>query len=380
MHEDQDSIRLQRYLSLAGHCSRRKAEELILQGRVSVNGRIVDTLGTKVPPGRARVEVDGKAIRWQAERTYILLHKPVGYITSLDDPADRPIVTDLLPKGMPRIYPVGRLDWDSEGALLLTNDGDLAHALMHPSKKVLRIYEVKLKGEVNDEGPIMKRLRDGITLDDGFMKPDRISALSFTGRHTWLQFHIHEGRNRILRRLCEAVGHPVLKLKRTQIGPISLSSLPVGAFRNLTSREIFELYEAVGLDPNIRPPEAGHSELGHVQLYKPSELPKNIPPPSAPPRRSSSRSAPPSRPGSSTQTTTKSPPKPTPAKPTSAKPITKDTSARPTSKPSPKSTTYPKPTSKPSPKPAPKSAPKSAPKTSPKSTTRPSAPRSPKKP
>jgi 23S rRNA pseudouridine2605 synthase len=269
MTEPQDQMRLQRYLSLAGHCSRRKAEELITQGRVSVNGRVVNTLGAKVDPSRARVKVDDKPVKLLAERIYILLHKPSGYITSLDDPADRPIVTDLLPKGMPRVYPAGRLDWDSEGALFLTNDGDLAHAVTHPSRKVTRVYEVKLKGEIDDEGPIMKRLREGVDLDDGFMKPDRVSMLRFTGRHTWLVFYIHEGRNRILRRYCEAVGHPVLKLRRTMIGPIDLSTLPIGAFRNLTSREIFDLYEAVGLNPMERPPEAGRADLEPVQLYEP---------------------------------------------------------------------------------------------------------------
>ena len=266
-----EKMRLQKFLSRAGHSSRRKAESLIKEGRVTVNGTIVTELGTQVRPEHSKVEVDGKAIRWRPERLYILLNKPRGYLTSLSDPTDRPLVIDLLPKGMPRVYPVGRLDWESEGALLLTNDGDLAHRLMHPSHHIGRVYEVKVKGEIVETGDTFKALKNGLKLEDGFFKPDRISVLSFTGKHTWLRFHIHEGRNRLLRRYCDAVGHPVLKLKRTHIGELELSQLPQASFRDLTQSEVFDLYEAVGVNPRQRPPQRAQQprkEKGAAQRVK----------------------------------------------------------------------------------------------------------------
>ncbi len=251
---NQDKQRLHKFLSSAGVTSRRKAEVLIASGRVKVNGKVVTDMGVMVTPGKSRIEVDNKPVFWHPERVYVLLHKPPGYITSLSDPEQRPLVVDLLPKGMPRVVPVGRLDWDTEGLLVLTNDGDLSHRLMHPSHKLPRVYHAKLKGEVRDDSPALLQLKEGVTLDDGFVQPDRVAILGYTSRHTWIEFEIHVGKNRIVRRLCEAVGHTVLKLRRAAFGPLTLEGLPQGAFRDLTPGEVKTLYQLVGGDVANAPP------------------------------------------------------------------------------------------------------------------------------
>lgn len=243
-----EKYRLQKFLSRAGVTSRRKAEKLIDQGRVKVNGTVVTEQGTSVTPGRTRVEVDGKPVFWTPERVYILLNKPTNYITTLDDPHDRPIVIDLLPKKLPRVVPVGRLDWDSEGLLLLTNDGDLAHAMMHPSTKVPRTYAVKVKGELTESDPPYLKLKEGLELEDGFIKPDKLKTTGFTGKHTWLEMELHSGRNRIIRRMCDAIGHTVLKLQRVAFGPLTLDGLQPGDYRDLTEDEVRTLYKEAELD------------------------------------------------------------------------------------------------------------------------------------
>ncbi len=246
--------RLQKYLSQAGFASRRKAEELIEQGRVTVNGVPVTKAGTKVTPGRSRVAVDGTPVFWKPERIYLLLNKPSGYITSLDDPEQRPVVTDLLPKRMPRVFPVGRLDWESEGALLMTNDGELAHRLMHPSFKTPRVYAVKVRGEVKDDGPIVEALTRGVRLEDGMVRPDRVTVHAHTGKHTWIEIALHIGRKRVIRRMCEAVGHEVLRLRRLSYGELTIKGLASGQHRDLTEEEVRGLYEATGADMRQRPP------------------------------------------------------------------------------------------------------------------------------
>ncbi len=245
-NRDNGAIRIQKFLSLAGIASRRHAEELIEQGRVKVSGRVVTEMGVLVVPGKSRVEVDNKPVFYSEERNYILFHKPSNCITTLDDPEKRTTVIDLLPKSLPRVFPVGRLDWDTEGLLLLTNDGDLAYKLMHPNAKVPRVYHAKVRGELKDTSAEFKRLQKGVELEDGLAKPDRVSVIKFTGNNTWLEIELHIGRNRIVRRMCEAIGYPVMKLRRVMFGDLTLDGLPLGAYRDLTEAEVANLYSQLG--------------------------------------------------------------------------------------------------------------------------------------
>ena len=267
------AIRIQKFLSLAGVSSRRHAEEMIAQGRVKVSGRVVTEMGTLVVPGKSRVEVDNKPVFYSEERNYILFHKPAECITTLDDPEHRTTVIDLLPKGMPRVFPVGRLDWDTEGLLLLTNDGDLAFRLTHPGAKVPRIYQAKVRGELKDASPEFKKLQNGIELEDGFAKPDRVSVLKFTGNNTWIEIELHIGRNRIVRRLCEAIGYPVMKLRRIAFGNLTLEGLPLGTYRDLTPEEVTSLYEQVGDLGNV-PIVRSKSGVRYARGFSPSERTK----------------------------------------------------------------------------------------------------------
>ena len=248
------AMRLQKFLSLAGVASRRHAEELIAQGRVKISGKVVTEMGVLVIPGKSRVEVDNKPVFYSEERNYILFHKPAGCITSLDDPENRTTVIDLLPKSLPRVFPVGRLDWDTEGLLLLTNDGELAYKLTHPGSKVPRVYHAKVRGELTDTSPEFKKLQKGVELEDGFAKPDRVSIIKFTGNNTWLEIELHIGRNRIIRRMCDAIGCPVMKLRRVMFGDLTLDGLPLGAFRDLTQEEVADLYSNVdsAMDVTVR--------------------------------------------------------------------------------------------------------------------------------
>ncbi len=242
----EDEMRLNKYLSKAGVASRRKSDEMIEAGRVVVNGEVCTELGTKVDPESAVVEVDGNRVELPVTYVYILLNKPRGYITTLDDPEDRPIVIDLLPEKMPRIWPVGRLDWDSEGLLLLTNDGKLTHLLTHPSFEVEKRYAVKVRGSMKDDSPELRQLQTGVELDDGLTKPAQVALRAHTDKHTWLEFAIHEGRNRQIRRMCEAVGKDVLRLRRLSLGNISIEGVSPGAYRPLLPEEVIELYKCVG--------------------------------------------------------------------------------------------------------------------------------------
>ena len=242
----QEGIRIQKFLSLAGIASRRHAEELVEQGRVKVSGRVITEMGVHVIPGKSRVEVDNKPVFYSEERNYILFHKPAECITTLDDPEHRTTVIDLLPKSMPRVFPVGRLDWDTEGLLLLTNDGDLAYRLTHPGAKVPRVYHAKVRGELKDTSPEFKKLQYGVELEDGLAKPDRVSILKFTGNNTWIEIELHIGRNRIVRRMCDAIGYPVMKLRRVAFGNLTLDGLALGAFRDLSEAEVASLYAQVG--------------------------------------------------------------------------------------------------------------------------------------
>ena len=238
-------VRLQKILSTAGVASRRTAETLITQGRVSVNGTPVTALGTKADPTTDDSRVDGRRIKPAGRPRYILMNKPRGYITARSDPQQRPTVIDLLAKGGIRdyIYPVGRLDYDSEGLLLLTSDGDLAARLTHPRHGIEREYEVKVRGV--PEPRLLERLARGVVIDGRKTAPAKARLLrSFAGTggaQALISLVIHEGRNRQVRKMCDAIGHPVVRLRRVRIGPIVDERLKPGEFRDLSSRELRSL-------------------------------------------------------------------------------------------------------------------------------------------
>ncbi|AET66774.1 pseudouridine synthase family protein [Desulfosporosinus orientis DSM 765] len=246
--------RIQKVLAQAGVASRRHAEQLIIEGRVRVNGVRISELGCKVSI-EDHIEVDGKPIKRSEKLHYYLLNKPVGVITSAHDPQGRPTVIDYM-KGVPvRVYPVGRLDYDTSGALVLTNDGELAHRLMHPSYGVEKTYRVWVRSPVSLNA--LELLRRGVLLEDGNTAPaivERLSGVSQTSGKSKennlevLEVTIHEGRNRQVRRMFAAVGYPVVKLERIRFGSLSQGySLPTGAYRALTKEEIKELRSKVGL-------------------------------------------------------------------------------------------------------------------------------------
>lgn len=237
--------RLQKFLAHAGLGSRRSCEKLIENKQVKVNGQIIDKLGTLIDPLTDKVEVNNKAIFKKENKVYILLHKPAGYVTTVKDPQGRSTVMDLMVNIKERVYPVGRLDYETEGLLLLTNDGQLSYRLTHPKHKVIKIYEALVKG-IPDSSDL-KKLQKGVILDDGMTQPAKVKVLEKYADKTLLQLGIFEGRNRQVRRMCRAINHPVLNLKRTQIGPIILGNLPKGSFRHLTPAEVKGLLKSVGL-------------------------------------------------------------------------------------------------------------------------------------
>ena len=249
--------RLQKILSAAGVASRRAAEDLIRDGRVSVNGTTVTELGTRADATQDDIRVDGRRIKPPARRRYILLNKPRGYITSRSDPQRRPTVIDLLAAHGIRdyVYPVGRLDFESEGLLILTSDGELADRLTHPSHEVGREYEVRVRGVPDDRA--LDRLARGIVIEGRRTAPAEVRLLkTFEARagsaQALLSLVLHEGRNRQVRKMCEAVGHPVVRLRRVAIGPIADDRLRPGDFRDLSTQEVGALKRAAGLAPSTR--------------------------------------------------------------------------------------------------------------------------------
>jgi len=237
--------RLQRVLARAGLASRRACERLIVEGRISVNGTIVTTLGTKIDPMRDVVRVDGKRIALRARaHTYLMLNKPRGCVTTLHDPEGRPTVRDLVKGVRARVYPVGRLDFDSEGLLLLTDDGDLARALMHPSGGVVKTYLAKVRGQPPAEA--LARVERGGILLGGRPTLPATARIVRQGANPWLEIGIVEGRNRQVRRVLEVVGHPVLRLRRVGYGPLRLGSLAPGQSRPLRPEEVRQLRRTVG--------------------------------------------------------------------------------------------------------------------------------------
>lgn len=235
--------RLQKTLARAGFGSRRACELLIEAGRVTVDGRIAE-LGNRVDPELQVICVDGKLAPTSLQTVYYLLNKPDGVVTTAHDPQGRPTVLELVQSPV-RVFPVGRLDMSTEGLLILTNDGRLAHLLTHPSSGISKEYLVRVEGDPSPAA--IRRLREGVELDDGITSPAQVSRVS----DGLLRIVIHEGRNRQVRRMCAAVGHDVTRLVRTRIGPLHDPTLPPGEFRQLSQREVRELHAAVGMSDNV---------------------------------------------------------------------------------------------------------------------------------
>ena len=241
--------RLQKIIAEAGITSRRKAENLIQEGRVSIDGRTITKLGTIADLEKNKIRINGKLITGDKEKIYILLNKPQNYITSLDDPQDRPKVIDLLRKVQVRVFPVGRLDFDAEGLLLLTNDGELAQRLLHPSFAVPRTYLVKVKGV--PDVMMIKNLRTGIHLSDGITSPAKVFLVAKTKNNSWVRVTVTEGRNKLIKRMFAEVGHPVLKLKRITFGPFSLGNLKPGEYTVLPAGEARKLLHQLLKKPTL---------------------------------------------------------------------------------------------------------------------------------
>lgn len=239
-----EKIRLQKIIADSGFCSRRKAEEFISQGRVKVNGRLCK-LGDKALPNKDLITVDGEQIRThkRKEMHYIMLHKPRGYVTTMNDEFDRKCVTDLISDFPDRVYPIGRLDKNSEGLLLFTNDGNFANEIMHPSHHISKTYRVTVRPDINDEQLV--QLSEGIVIDGRKTQPATVIVLDKQPGRVVLQITIHEGRNRQIRKMCEEVGLEVARLKRTSIGPLRLGMLQPGEYRELKPDELRAIRTAI---------------------------------------------------------------------------------------------------------------------------------------
>ncbi len=238
------NVRLHKVIADCGITSRRKAEGYILDGRVTVNGSTVTELGTKVNPLTDTIQVDGNTIELSAiDKVYIVMNKPRAYMTTLSDPEGRPTVMELIYGVKQRIFPVGRLDYLSEGLLILTNDGDLANMIMHPKYEVEKVYEVKVFGHVN-EG-ILSRIRRGVMTEDGLMKPKSVRVIEQLPNKTWLEFRLNEGKNREIRKICDAVDLTVDKLRRVAIEALNIQTLGVGKYMFTTRKE---LLKALGMN------------------------------------------------------------------------------------------------------------------------------------
>jgi 23S rRNA pseudouridine2605 synthase len=238
-------VRLQKVLAEAGVGSRRHCEELIGAGRVEVDGQTVRRFGARVDPEHQVIRVDGKRIPARPGLVYLAFNKPPKVLTAMSDPRGRKTITDFLGDRSERLFHIGRLDYDTEGLMLLTNDGELAHRLAHPSFEVAKTYLAEVTGPVPKD--LGRRLQTGVELDDGVATADRFRVIDRSGNRALVEITLHEGRKHIVRRMLAATGHPVSRLVRTDVGPIRLGTLKPGASRELTTREIGELYAAVGL-------------------------------------------------------------------------------------------------------------------------------------
>jgi 23S rRNA pseudouridine2605 synthase len=260
--------RLQKLIAAAGIASRRHAEELIVSGRVTVNGKVITELGSKADPEKDHVKVNGKLINptlKAREKVYVLLNKPKGYLSSVSDPEDRPLVVDLLPPSLGRLHPVGRLDFNTEGLLLLTNDGDLTNFITAARNQVKKVYEVKVKG-LPPEGAL-QRLRRGVTLDDGTRTaPAEITRLKETATNAWFEIILHQGRNQQIRRMFDLIGYSVVKLRRVSIGSLRDDNLKTGYWRLLSSSEVTRLMKTQDkkqVGSPRRPRLANHGRAQH---------------------------------------------------------------------------------------------------------------------
>jgi 23S rRNA pseudouridine2605 synthase len=240
-----DGVRLQKVLAQAGLGSRRACEQLVAEGRVEVDGRRVREQGLRVDPERAVIRVDGTRIATAPGQVYLVLNKPRGVVSTMADPQGRPSLGDYVADRRERLFHVGRLDADTEGLILLTNDGELAHRLAHPSHAVAKTYLAEVSGPVPRD--LGARLRRGVELEDGLARVDRFRLVGTAGGRAMVEIVLHEGRKHVVRRLLAAAGHPVHRLVRTQIGPVSLGTLASGRLRHLTRHEVAALYSAAGL-------------------------------------------------------------------------------------------------------------------------------------
>jgi len=231
--------RLQKVIAQAGIASRRHAEKMITAGRVKVNGKIITELGTKVEVGKDKISVDDKALAVDTKKYYILLNKPKGYVTTMSDPEGRKTVADLVKDIPARLHPIGRLDYDTEGLLLMTNDGDLTYALTHPKHEIRKTYAVKVQDIPKDS--LLEQLARGVELEDGMTAPAEVAMIDIVEGNAILEITIYEGRNRQIRRMCEKIGHPVLRLKRKRMAFLTLDKVQRGRYRYLMPREINEL-------------------------------------------------------------------------------------------------------------------------------------------
>lgn len=243
MAKSTEGERLQKVLARAGVASRRRAEKLIAEGRVRVNGHRVTEPGTRVDPEFSHIEVDGEPVGLET-RVYYALNKPPEVVTTLDDPQGRPTVGDLLKEIPERVFPVGRLDYDAEGLILITNDGGLAHRLTHPRFQVSRTYDAKVKGQPSEAE--LDRLREGVRLEDGAARPLSVEVVGQARRNTWVRVVLTEGRQHLVKRLFEHIGHPVQRLRRIEYGPVKLENLALGATRPLQKGEVSSLRRAAG--------------------------------------------------------------------------------------------------------------------------------------
>jgi 23S rRNA pseudouridine2605 synthase len=244
-NEDTQGVRLQRVLAAAGLGSRRACEQLIEEGRVEVDGKKVVVQGMRVDPKKAVIKVDGLRIASAPDHVYLVLNKPKGVVSTMSDPEGRPSLQEYVGDREARLFHVGRLDQDTEGLILLTNDGDLAHRLSHPSFGVEKTYLAEVTGPVARD--VGKRLKQGVELEDGLVQVDSFRLVSQVGSRVMVEVKLHEGRKHVVRRMLTEVGHPVTQLVRTDLGPISLGNLKPGKQRKLSQQEIGALYRAVGL-------------------------------------------------------------------------------------------------------------------------------------
>jgi pseudouridine synthase len=244
-----DHIRLQKYLAQCGIASRRKAETLIADGRIVVDGQVVVDMGTKIDPLRQHVLFDGKPVQKEDAKVYILLNKPKGYVTTLSDPQGRPIVTSLIKNISARLFPVGRLDLDTEGALILTNDGEFAQRILHPRFEVTKTYEALVAGFPSDKE--LQALEKGILLDGKMTAPASLQRVKRTSRSTLIKTIIHEGRKRQVKNMFRAIDHPVLHLKRIAYGNLQLGNLAMGSYRELTPKDLKKIFKNIPLQ-NIK--------------------------------------------------------------------------------------------------------------------------------